>query len=74
MISLAYISGVMATETVYCQFLQYLVVFCNHIDEPVNTAYHFTHESMTFGGFSHKKHAYYPCKIEIKFDISYAEI
>ena len=74
MISLAYISGVTATETVYCQFLQDLVVFCNHIDELVNTAYHFIHESMTFGGFSHKEHAFYPCEVEIKFDMSYAEI
>lgn len=74
MISLVYILGAMTIETVCCQFLQYLVVFCNHIDESVKDAYHVTYESMTFGGSSHKKHAYYPCNIEIKFVISYAEI
>ncbi len=74
MINMVYILGAITIDTVYCQFLQYLVVFCNHIDEPVKAAYHVTYKSMTFGGSSHKKHAYYPCKIEIKFDISYAEI
>lgn len=55
MINMVYILMEITIETIYCQFLQYLVVFCNYIDEPVNTAYHFTHESMTFGGFSRKK-------------------
>ncbi len=74
MINMVCILGAMTIDTVYCQFLQDLVVFCNHIDELVNTAYHFIHESMTFGGFSHKEHAFYPCEVEIKFDMSYAEI
>ena len=48
---MVYILGAMTIETVCCQFLQYLVVFCNHIDESVKDTYHFICESVTFSGF-----------------------
>jgi len=57
-----------------CRFLQYLVIFCNHIDESAKDTYHFICESVAFGGFSYKEVIYRLCRAEIKFAVSYAEI
>lgn len=57
-----------------CRFLQYLVIFCNHIDESVKDTYHFICESVAFDGFGYIEVIYRLCRAEIKFAVSYAEI
>ena len=57
-----------------CRFLQYLVIFCNYIDESAKDIYHFICESIAFGSCGYKEVIYRLCRAEIKFDVGCAEI